>query len=138
MFCFQLDSDNIVTSKFFNSEDHELKSDELNGNKVDEMEVDSDVQELKQKQEERENLEAPKIPIVTDKILTMEVDDVMASSPKENKVLVSVLKLLNYVKIYIQNDLQFMVLFRHVMFRNMTIQYLAYCLLMVLKVFQIH
>ncbi|CAH0585586.1 unnamed protein product [Chrysodeixis includens] len=83
----KLDDDNIVTSNFFHCENQELKIHELNENKVDEMEVDTNVPEEEQRQEKSEHLEGPKSPIVNDKILTMEVDDVIASSPKDNKVL---------------------------------------------------
>lgn len=91
--CFQLDDDNIVTSKFFNCENQETKTDEPKDNKVDEMEVDQNIQDVEEKQEAREKVEAPKNPGPNDKMLTMEVDDIVASSPKENKVLVSVIKL---------------------------------------------
>ncbi|XP_026739004.1 uncharacterized protein LOC113501899 isoform X2 [Trichoplusia ni] len=85
--CFQLDDDNIVTSKFFNCEKQETKTDEPKENKVDEMEVDTNIQDVEEKQEEREKVEAPKTPVPNDKMLTMEVDSIVASSPKENKVL---------------------------------------------------
>lgn len=80
----QRDDDNIVTSKFFSSENQEDKTDEVPDNR---MEIDEPkVQEPEEKFKGSENLEELRLTVNE----PMDVDEMIVSSPKEKRVLIHI------------------------------------------------